>query len=171
MREGVRGIKQDFNDGGGSQDARNVVGIVTEYALAKHYGPDVLKHWVESGQAYTDDPSKIASIPCDVGKNLHVRGTSNMRGGLILRKQVDRKHSGGAYVLAILNPPETDEKSGLVTYDVDFVGWNYARNLMKPEFWRDTGRGFGEPGRAAYCVPQDSDLLLPMDTVRPEDIR
>jgi hypothetical protein len=146
---------EQFRDNGGTNDYRNGIGSVAEYALAKHYGPDVLKDWCEH-KSYAEGQA-IARIHADVGSNVQVRAVDRMHKSIILHP---KDYSDAPFVLAV-----TDERNHTVTY----VGWNYARNLKLAEYWDNKTKGFDQPGRAAFRVPQKE--LLPMDTLPPEEIR
>lgn len=144
-----RGAEKHYQDNGGTNEDRESIGAIAEYALAKHLGAEVLRDWCET-KAYTDGDHTL--IPCDVGRNLHVRATVKRHGGLILH---DSDPDCGVFVLAIVVP----------TY-VEFRGWAYARNVKRASYWRTDGPGFGK--RPAYVMPQDA--LRPMSELPPEAI-
>ena len=142
-----------FKAGHQKRGTCNALGAVAEYALAKHYGPDVLNDWINT-KAFGLEHWKI---PCDVGVNLHVRATDRPNGGLIVHPY---DPDNGAFVLAICDPSGTG---------VRFVGWALGKALKDTDFWRDKGPGFGRPGCAAFCAPQS--VLNPMDSLPKEYVR
>ena len=131
------------------------VGTVTEYALAKFFGPDVLKDWLEL-KSYAEGAA-IKRILADVGKNVQVRGVDAAHKGLVAHP---RDPSGAVYVLAHADVP---------TRTVTFLGWNWGGNLKRERFWENKKAGFNKPGRAAYLVPQEH--LKPMSTLPMEEVR
>lgn len=145
--------KTPYADSGGTFNERQHVGAVCEYALAKSLGPEILRDWCEN-KAYVDaNPHLILS---DVGRNLHVRGTTKPHGGVILHP---KDPSNGIFVLARLD---------VQTRTVTFVGWNVAGALKVAKYWRNSGPGFGQPGRAAFCAPESA--LFDMSTLPQEAI-
>lgn len=140
----------EYRDRGGSHMDRNALGAVAEYALAKHYGPDVLADWVEH-KAFSLEHHLI---PCDVGKNLHVRATKYRAGRLVAHPY---DPDTGVFVLARVCEELT----------VDFVGWCLGAFAKQPHYWLADGPGFKL--RPAFVV--DSDDLCDMDTIPSEAIR
>lgn len=143
-----------FQDNGGTRDERNAIGSVAEYALARHYGPIVLRDWCET-KSFSMEHQKI---PCDVGLNLHVRATSNPRARLLILHPYDPPT--GVFIFAYVN------KEALT---VSYVGWLLASEGQQPENWNDYMRGFDRPGRAAYTI--DKALLRTMDTIPKDSIQ
>jgi hypothetical protein len=152
-----RGKDKQYKDGGGTNERRNVVGAVAEFALASHLGPDVLDRWRKT-QAFSLEHWKIKS---DVGESLHVRSTEKSQGGLIAHSY---DPNVGTFVLAIVNDKTPSDGASAV---VTFPGWLPAVLCKTRSYWRDTGPGFED--RPAYCVRQRA--LRPMDTLPPEAIR
>lgn len=162
--------KRETNDGGGTWLAKEKYGAVAEYALAKHYGRDVLIHWV-STQAFSNTPQ---NIPCDVGLDLHVRATDQPYNKLLIvhedkgrtrvEEPAERRHRrpsdplSGVFIFAWV-----DRENSRVT----FYGWETAQNV-RAAGWNDTTNGFNQPDRGAYTL--DRAKLLPMDTIPHEAI-
>lgn len=135
----------EFADGGGTHEERGVVGSVSEYALAKHYGKTVLQDWCE----YKSFSLEHHLIPCDVGKNLHVRGTKYRKGRLVTHPY---DPATGLFVLGIVDD---------IRLRVTFVGWALCADTKKPCFWNDYDNGFRD--RPAYTY--DQMLLRPMEEI------
>ena len=142
----------EYQDRGGTHYDRHVLGAVTEFALAKFLGDDVLEDW-KATKAYSDTPWLIT---CDVGKNLHVRATRYEAGSLVLTPD---DTNTGVFVLARL-----DDRRKRVT----FAGWCYGRDGKQDCLWCDDGVWSGK-GRAAYLVGED--CLNDMSTIPPEAVR
>jgi len=141
----------EYRDRGGSHLDRHAVGAVAEYALAKALGDDVLADW-RATKAFSLEHHLI---PCDVGKNLHVRATSHPRGRLIAHPY---DPDAGVFVLARASAP---------ALTVAFVGWCLGSEAKSRERWLDHGPGFSL--RPAFVT--DADALNPMDTLPPEAVR
>lgn len=147
----ARGRTNGLKAGEGRGSACNALGATAEFALASLLGPDVLADWWDT-KAYSENHW---DIPCDVGKNIHVRATTYATGGLILHPY---DPGFGVFVLAIQS-----------NRTFTFAGWVYGYVGKDCYHWRCTGPGFGRPGCAAYCVQQR--FLRPMDTLPTECIR
>ncbi len=141
----------EYSDRGGTHLDRNAIGAVAEYVLAKHYGAETLRDWCENKSFSLEHHL----IPCDVGKNLHVRATKLPHGRLIAHPY---DPDGGVFVLA-----RVDSTNRAVT----FVGWAYGHAVKQRPYWTDTGPGF--KFRPAFVFP--SELLYPFGTVPEEAIR
>lgn len=143
---------------GGCMRVRDRYAAVAEYALA--YSLGVLDDWVQT-KAYAETARAASLIPCDVGKNLHVRSTDKWNGGLILHgdrrpsKKPDPDH--GVFVLAVV---VMEDKA------VRFPGWILAADGKNDAYWRTDGTWRLQP---AYCVPQGA--LRPMAELPQEAIR
>ena len=140
-----RGRSATFFDAGGTPLARHVRGVIAELALASLLGDDVLQHW-RGTQAYSETHW---TIPCDVGKALHVRATEYLGGKLILH---DYDPDDGVFVLAVVGVDR-----------VSFLGWLLGAEGKQPRFWNTRW------SRPAYAVSQRH--LKPMDTIPQESIR
>ena len=149
------GVHQAFDDNGGSNEHRNGIGAVTEYALAKHLGPDILKDWCEN-KSYAEGAA-IKRILADVGKNVQVRGVDASHKGIVTHP---RDPSGAVFVLAYADT---------TTRTVTFVGWDFGGNLKRARWWETKKAGFNKPGRAAFLTPQTE--LKTMDTLPMEEVR
>lgn len=161
----------DYKDNGGTREERNAIGAVAEYALAKHYGADILRDWCET-KSFSLEHWKIK---CDVGANLHVRATANPRAKMLVvhesksgppQEPTARRHKrpsdpdDGVFIFATV-----DEK----TLSVCFHGWRYSGWIQQNCEWNTTTPGFNRTDRHAFtCHKSD---LLPMDSVPPEAIR
>lgn len=147
-----------------------MIGAIAEYALAKHYGKTVLQDWCEN-KSYTDGDPR--SIPCDVGKNIHVRATSNPRARFLViheargqaMEPVERRRfrptdtATGTFVMA-----RVDE----ATRTVVFLGWQNSGWVQENVVWNNTSPGFFNTDRHAFTCPIEA--LEPMNTIPPEDI-
>ncbi len=147
----ARGRTHGLKAGEGRGGACNALGATAEFALAKILGEDVLADWWAT-RAYSETHWEI---PCDLGKNLHVRATTYATGGLILHPY---DPGTGVFVLATQS-----------NRTFTFAGWVYGAEGKSLEHWRNTGPGFGRPGCAAYCVRQK--FLRPFDTLPMESVR
>lgn len=167
----TRGRSPDaYKDNGGTHDERNAIGAVAEYALAKHYGPDILRDWCDN-KSFSLEHWKIL---CDVGKNLHVRATSNPRAKMLVVHErkgqamppVDRRHkrpsdpSDGVFVFATVTAS---------TRTITFHGWRLSGWVQENCEWNTTTPGFNRPDRHAFTCHKSE--LLPMETVPAEAIR
>lgn len=149
LREHRNTNPPEYADNGGTHMDRHRLGAIAELALAASLGLDVLDYWRRE-QAY-DDVRKV--IPCDVGRNLHVRATTYRRGLLITHPS---DPDDGIFVLAVVDGPR-----------VEFRGWLKCSETKRREWWRDSGPGFGR--RPAYGAPQPA--LRDMAELPPEAIR
>ncbi len=157
----------EYRDGGGSHMDRNAIGAVAEYALARHYGKDVLRDWCEN-KSYACTAEAIKAIPCDVGKNLHVRASSNPKARMLIvheapgraEEPVARRRfrptdkPGGVFILAHV----LEESLSVV-----FLGWRKSDWVQANCAWNTTDPGFFHTDRHAYTC--DKDDLLPLSEI------
>lgn len=167
-----RGVIQQFEklDAGGTTDERNQIGAIAEYALAKHYGPDVLRDWCEN-KAFS---LEHWTIKADVGANLHVRATSNPRARFLVIHEAPRQK---------MIPEDrrrnrpTDPPTGIfifayvdvATRTITFRGWRLADDVQTLGYWNDSGPGFRNQDRHAFTIPVSD--LSEMDDIPQEAIR
>lgn len=168
----ARGLNgDDYKDKGGTREERNAIGAVAEYALAKHYGADILRDWCET-KSFSLEHWKIK---CDVGANLHVRASANPRAKMLVvhesktqspEEPTNRRHrrpsdpDDGIFVFATVDT---------ASHSVTFHGWRMSGWVQKNCEWNTTTPGFNRTDRHAYTCPKDD--LLPMETVPAEAIR
>lgn len=151
---------------------RNAIGAVAEYALAKHYGKSVLVDWCEN-KSYVNTPEAIRAIPCDVGKNIHVRATSNPRARMLIVHEA-RGHAEEPVERRRFRP--SDPPNGVfvfatvleITLTVVYHGWQNSGWVQKCCAWNTRSPGFFQKDRHAYTC--DVDDLLDMATIPHEDI-
>jgi hypothetical protein len=129
----VQGLKEDRLQrygGGPSPDMVwqiDIVSCISEMALAKYLD----RYW-------SGDIGNVMA-PADVGKFYQVRATEWANGKLRLHPD-DKDHQ--PYVLA-----------RVLHQTVTFVGWLYAREGKKPQYWKAIQPS--RPERVAYWVPGD----------------
>lgn len=125
----------------------NEMGAIAEYALAKHFGSDVLEDWKRT-KAFSQ---KYWDIKSDVGKNVQIRATKHRHGVLIIYKW---ERGDRPFVLAIVRP------DSLV---VSFPGWRTADELH--------ALGTVQTQLPRRNVGMTQEDLRPLDTLPQEYVR